>query len=111
MGTDYSKEVEPDIQEAVDDFVSKSLHRCQENVFTKVSDVVSTARRMLRDIDHDSISTALLHSLGTRFVRYTIKDDEPVPDIILNHKLLDVDFHGGNASDQNLDSFELVETK
>ena len=107
MGAEYSKEVDADIQESVDTFVSKCLHRTQDHVYTKVSDVVQTARRMLKDIDEETISVALLNSLGTRFIRYTMKDDEAVADIILNHKLLDMDIpHEAQKGD---DFFEVVE--
>lgn len=90
MGSEQSREVEPDVQEAVDKFVSKCLHRCEDNHYTKVIDVIDTASRMLPEIETEALKEALLFSVGTRYVRYDIVDDENVPDVIINHRLMDL---------------------
>lgn len=90
MGSGQSREIEPEVQEAVDKFVSKCLHRCEDNLYTRVVDVIDTASRMLPDIDTEVLKDALLFSVGTRYIRYDVIDDESVPDLIINHRLLDL---------------------
>lgn len=91
MGGSFSSEPTDETISQMQDFVTNRLHFSKTNIFTKVEDILDAAQRMYTETDPDEIKQALLILVEKKFIRFSIQEDEPQPDIILNHCLMDIE--------------------
>lgn len=90
MGASYSVEPSEEALSTAKKFISTSLHHTHNCAFTNVRDVIEAAARMYPEIEKDDLEGALLTSFDSNYIRFRMVDEEFIPDVILNHRLLDV---------------------